>query len=53
MGSEMLDMGKYGLFIWTTYGVSMGALLMLAVISYRKKRAFEKQVATFASKEKK
>ena len=33
--AEFLDMGGYAAFVWTAYGVSAGALVLLAVSSLR------------------
>ena len=51
MGSEFFEMGKYAAFIWTAYGVSLGALLALGIFSYRKLKTLEAQVEKLKSKE--
>lgn len=35
LGSLDFDMGKYGLFVWGSYGASALALIGLAVLSLR------------------
>jgi heme exporter protein CcmD len=41
----MMDFGKHALFIWASYGVAMGGLLLLTISSWRAMRKAEAVVA--------
>lgn len=50
------DMGRYADFVWSSYALSIGALLVLAILSWRKKDAAEqrlKKVSAIKSEKKK
>lgn len=44
IGPEFWDMGGYAAFIWPTYGVSLGLLIALGILSFRKMKALEKHL---------
>jgi heme exporter protein D len=39
------DMGGYAAFVWPAYGISVVALIVLAVLSLRQMRRAERRVA--------
>jgi heme exporter protein CcmD len=41
----MIDFGKHALFIWASYSVAIGGLLLLALLSWRAMRKAEAAVA--------
>jgi heme exporter protein CcmD len=41
----MMEFGKHALFIWASYGVAMGGLLLLSLASWRTMRKAEAAVA--------
>lgn len=43
--SEFFDMGGYAAYVWPAYGVSIIALIVLAVLSWRQMRRAERLVA--------
>lgn len=43
--SEFFDMGGYAAYVWPAYGVSIIALVVLAVLSWRQMRRAERLVA--------
>ena len=40
----LLTMGEYGEYIWPSYLISLGALVILAILSWRRKTKLENQV---------
>lgn len=38
--------GEYGEFIWPSYIISIGALAILAILSWRRKQTFETRLNT-------
>ncbi len=45
--------GEYGEFIWPSYIISIGALAILAILSWRRKQAFETRLNTLENQGKK
>lgn len=43
--SEFLAMGGHAAFVWPSYAVAVGALVVLAAISFRQWRAAKAEVA--------
>jgi heme exporter protein D len=43
--SEFLAMGGYAAFVWPSYAVALGALVVLAAVSFRQWRAAKAEVA--------
>jgi heme exporter protein CcmD len=41
----MMDFGKHALFIWASYGVAIGSLLLLSLRSWRAMRKAEAAAA--------
>ena len=35
------DMGQYATSVWSSYGIVLGGLVLLAFVSWRRKRALE------------
>ncbi len=50
--AEFLDMGKHAVFIWTAYGFSAAALVVLALRSRASQKASEEQVAAARARRK-
>lgn len=42
--SDFWAMGGYGFYVWLSYGLSLGAILILTVQSYRAKNAVLREV---------
>lgn len=51
--SEFWAMGGYGEFVWPAYGVSILALVIIAVLSFRKMKATERNLNHLKEKKKK
>ena len=49
----LLATGEYGEFIWPSYIISIGALAILAVLSWRRKQTFETRLKTLETQGKK
>jgi len=49
---ELLDMGKHAVFIWTAYGLSAAALVVLALRSRAAQKSSEKDVAAARARRK-
>lgn len=45
--------GEYGEFIWPSYIISIGALVILAILSWRRKQTFETRLNALENQEKK
>jgi len=45
--------GEYGEFIWPSYIISIGALAILAILSWRRKQTFETRLNALENQEKK
>ncbi|OUR76868.1 heme exporter protein CcmD [Alphaproteobacteria bacterium 46_93_T64] len=43
--NEFFEMGGYGNFIWSSYGLSAGVLIFLVIISVRQLRQVERDLA--------
>ncbi len=52
IGAEFWEMGGYAAFVWPAYGVSLGVLLVFAIVSYRRKKTLEKQASEISKKDK-
>lgn len=50
--SEFWAMGGYAEFVWPAYGVSILALLAIAVLSFRKMKATERNLTRLQEKKK-
>ena len=37
--SELLDMGGYGFYVWLSYGISLVAMIILAIQSVKGRKA--------------
>ena len=42
--SDFLNMGGYGFYVWLSYGISLVAMLLLAINSYQGKNAILRDV---------
>jgi len=51
--SDFFAMGGYAAFVWPCYIVSMAAMLIVALVSYRKKRTLEKRLDALKKMDKK
>lgn len=51
--SDFFAMGGYAAFIWPCYIASMGGMLVLAVMSYKKKKTLEKRLDALKKMDKK
>ena len=41
---DFLQMGGYGFYVWLSYGISIAAIVILAIQSYRDKSAVLREV---------
>ncbi|MCH7805776.1 MAG: heme exporter protein CcmD [Proteobacteria bacterium] len=41
---------RYGEFVWSSYSLSLGALVILAILSWRKKIVLEKRLEKITAK---
>ena len=41
---------RYGEFVWSSYSLSLGALVILAILSWRKKNVLEKRLEKITAK---
>ena len=44
---------RYGEFVWSSYSLSLGALVILAILSWRKKNVLEKRLEKITVKKSK
>ena len=44
------DLGRYADYVWSSYSLSLGALLVLAIVSWRKKDAAEQRLKKISAK---
>ncbi|MCH8172382.1 MAG: heme exporter protein CcmD [Proteobacteria bacterium] len=44
---------RYGEFVWSSYSLSLGALVILAILSWRKKIVLEKRLEKITAKKSK
>jgi heme exporter protein D len=51
--SEFLAMGGYGFYVWLSYGVSLGLLVLLAVMSKQRHQKVVKQLQARDKREQK
>jgi len=45
-------LGKYAEFVWSSYSLSLTALVILAILSWRRKSVLEKRLEKIAAKNK-
>ncbi len=50
---KFFSMGGYAPFIWSSYGIGIGGLVVLAVISVRTLRARERELQFIGTRQKK
>ena len=43
--SEFFAMGKHGVFVWSCWGITVGAILLLILYSRKQRQALLKQLA--------
>ena len=48
--SEILNMGEHGSFVWFSYGVTLFAIIILGVISWRRHVRLKQMVNKFKEK---
>jgi heme exporter protein D len=50
--SDFFNMGGYAFYVWLSYGITLGSLVMLVLLSARRKPTVLKEIAKQASREK-
>ena len=50
--SDFLNMGGYAFYVWLSYGITRGSIVMLILLSARRKQTVLKEIAKQASREK-
>jgi heme exporter protein D len=50
--SDFLNMGGYAFYVWLSYGITFGSLVILVLLSARRKQTVLKEIAKQASREK-
>lgn len=50
--SDFLNMGGYAFYVWLSYGITLGSLVILVLLSARRQQTVLKEIAKQASREK-
>jgi heme exporter protein D len=50
--SDFFNMGGYAFYVWLSYGITLGSIVMLVLLSARRKQTVLKEIAKQASREK-
>jgi heme exporter protein D len=50
--SDFFNMGGYAFYVWLSYGITLGSIVILVLLSARRKQTVLKEIAKQASREK-
>jgi heme exporter protein D len=50
--SDFFNMGGYAFYVWLSYGITLGSMVILVLLSARRKQTVLKEIAKQASREK-
>jgi heme exporter protein D len=50
--SDFFNMGGYAFYVWLSYGITLGSIVILVLLSARRQQTVLKEIAKQASREK-